>query len=135
MSENISATRLNTLIDEPDQEFDVRAALFFQGKEYALLPSNLPFQIGRDESVCQLVVDSELASRNHCAIVMKDGQLGLLDTSTNGSVVKFGRADSIVVHRKFLPLAGQGCFKLGEKIDLNDPNLIMFKVTKVGVAS
>ena len=135
MGDNISATRLNTLIDEPAEELDVRAALFFRGKEYTLLPSNLPFQIGRDETVCQMVVNSELASRNHCAIVMKDGQLGLLDTSTNGSVVKFGRADSIVVHKKFLPLAGQGCFKLGEKVDLNDPDLIMFKVTKVCVAS
>ncbi|HEY7774753.1 MAG TPA: FHA domain-containing protein [Marinagarivorans sp.] len=131
MSESISATRLNTLFEEPELEWDFRAALFFRGQEYTLRPENLPFHIGRDNTVCQLVVDGELASRDHCALVIKDGQLGLLDTSTNGTVVKFGRADSIVVHKKFLPLAGQGCFKLGQRIDLNDPDLIMFKVAKV----
>jgi len=130
MTQETSATRLNTLIDDDGPKVEMSAALFYRGQEYQMTAADLPFHIGRDDGSCQLVIASSLASRNHCSIVIKDGQLGLLDTSTNGTVVKFGRADSIVVRKRFLPLVGQGCFKLGEKIDLNDPNLIMFKVSR-----
>ena len=132
MSDKTRATRLNTLIESDEPPTAISAALFYRGQEYRLGEDDLPFQIGRDDRQCRLVIASALASRNHCAIVVKEGQLGLLDTSTNGTAVKFGRADSVIVKQRFIPLAGQGCIKLGEKIDLSDPNLIMFKIVRSG---
>ena len=84
--------------------------------------------IGREQQTCDLTIEGPLISRNHCSIEIRDNQLGLMDKSTNGTVVKLGRAESVFVRNEFCPLVGQGCIKLGETLELNDPDLLMFKV-------
>jgi hypothetical protein len=59
---------------------------------------------------------------------MRDHQVGLLDTSTNGTFVRPGRAESVFIHNEYYPLVGQGTIKLGQRIDLEDPELLLYKV-------
>lgn len=89
---------------------------------------DLPIKIGRDDSSCDLVVDSELASRVHCLIDVKDNQIGLEDKSRNGTFLRLGRNDSFVVKQKFYPLIGQGNIKLGEQIVPDDNDSIFFRM-------
>lgn len=102
--------------------------IFYQGKEMSFGKDDLPIKLGRDDSSCDLVVDSELASRVHCLIDVKDNQIGLEDKSRNGTFLRIGRNDSFVVKQKFYPLIGQGNIKLGEQIVSDDNDSIFFRM-------
>lgn len=102
--------------------------IFYQGKEMSFGKDDLPIKLGRDDSSCDLVVDSELASRVHCLIDVKDNQIGLEDKSRNGTFLRIGRNESFVVKQKFYPLIGQGNIKLGEQIVSDDNDSIFFRM-------
>lgn len=102
--------------------------IFYQGKEMSFGKDDLPIKLGRDDSACDLVVDSELASRVHCLIDVKDNQIGLEDKSRNGTFLRIGRNESFVVKQKFYPLIGQGNIKLGEQIVSDDNDSIFFRM-------
>ncbi|TQV78209.1 FHA domain-containing protein [Exilibacterium tricleocarpae] len=130
MSTESSST---TTVLNTDSQHDMSAQathieLFFRGRQYAIERQDLPFKIGRDPQSCDLVINNDLVSRNHCTIEFRGRQIGLLDRSTNGTCVQVGRTDGLFIRDNFYPLAGQGYIKLGENIDLADPDLILFKV-------
>lgn len=94
--------------------------IYHQGSELSFDKDVLPVYLGRDDAVCQIVVTSALASRKHCAIAMKDGQIGLLDESTNGTFIQIGRGGSFLIKGAFYPLTGQGKLKLGSAFNNDD---------------
>lgn len=122
------ATRLNTHNANVEVASFQQIELFYQGKSRVIQSDELPFYIGRDEGINHMAVEGETISRKHCVLQLRDRQIGLLDTSTNGSFVKPGRADSVFIHHEYYPLVGQGAIKLGQRIELDDPELILFKV-------
>lgn len=122
------ATRLNTNSATLKTNRSLRIELFYQGKLLCMAYDELPFYIGRDHSSCDLAVSGETISRRHCALQVRDQQIGLLDISTNGTFVKPGRADSVFIHNEFYPLVGKGAIKLGQRIDPEDSELILYKV-------
>lgn len=122
----------NTLINS-DLRQDVegtfsRIELFLHGDAYRVKPENLPFKIGRDPQLCDLAVDKDVVSRIHCVVEIKDEQIGILDRSTNGTVVKVGEASSVIIRDEFYPLTGKGCLSLGEQYSSDQSELILFKV-------
>lgn len=122
------ATRFNTQSSTVEQQFFSRIELFYHGKLYVISGDELPFFIGRDEDTNDLAVDGDTISRKHFVLQLRDRQIGLLDTSTNGTFVKPGRADSVLIRHDYYPLVGQGAIKPGQKIELDDPDLILFRV-------
>ncbi len=122
------ATRLNTNSARVEIVNYQRIELFYQGKLTVVKKEELPFYFGRDNSVCDLVITGDTVSRKHCVLQMRDHQIGLLDTSTNGTFVKPGRAESIFIHNDYYPLVGQGAIRLGHKIELDDPDVLLYKV-------
>lgn len=122
------ATRFNTRLAKVDQELFSRIELFYHGKLHVIGGEELPFFIGRDEDTNDLTVEGDTISRKHCVLQLRDRQIGLLDTSTNGTFIKPGRADSVVIHHDYYPLVGQGAIKPGHKIELDDPDLILYRV-------
>lgn len=122
------ATRLNTNSAKVVIAQFVRIELFYRGKLMAIKREELPFYIGRDEESCDLSISGDTISRRHCVLQMRDHQVGLLDTSTNGTFVRPGRAESVFIHNEYYPLVGQGTIKLGQRIDLEDPELLLYKV-------
>jgi FHA domain len=129
--ENTFATLLNTNSADNEVAALKQIELFYRGKLHVLTRDELPFYIGRDFSVNHLAVEGDTISRKHCILQMRDQQIGLLDISTNGTFVKPGRADSVFIRQEYYPLVGQGAIKLGHKIDLEDPELILFKVVNL----
>lgn len=124
------ATRLNTDSAHIDiARFD-RIELFYQGKLIVIKNENVPFYLGRDHETCDLSITGDTVSRKHCVLQVRDHQIGLLDTSTNGTFIKPGRADSIFIHNEYCPLVGQGAIKLGLKIEDNDPDVVLYKVIR-----
>lgn len=122
------ATRLNTHSANIEVAVFLQIELFYQGRSLVIQRDELPFYLGRDAGINDMAVDGDTISRKHCVLQLRDQQIGLLDTSTNGTFVKQGRADSVFIHHEYYPLVGQGAIKLGHKIELDDPDLILFKV-------
>lgn len=123
-------TQIKTETNTDARQEEFRLDIFYRGQNYSLAECDLPFHVGR-EKTCDLILENELVSRVHCTFQIRDGQLGLLDKSTNGTFVMTGRAESVRVKDNFYPLVGQGYIKLGDKISLDDPDLMLFKVIKI----
>lgn len=109
--------------------------LYYQGQSFTLTASDLPFVIGRDETVCHMLVRNDLTSRSHCTLEIQDGQFGIRDHSTNGTMVKIGRSNSVFIRDKFCPLSGQGRIKMGSSIRPEDEDVVLFKVATAEEAS
>src|SRR6187431_658012 len=94
-----------------------------------LLPEQTPFQIGRDPHKSQLLIENELASREHCHIEFRRGKYVLADHSTNGTFVYLDeQAPPIYLRREELPLQGQGFIGLGQTVTATTPWALHFKV-------
>jgi pSer/pThr/pTyr-binding forkhead associated (FHA) protein len=122
------ATRINTNSAKIEVARFVRIELFYSGKLTAVNKEELPFYIGRDNETCGMVITGDTISRRHCVFQMRDHQVGLLDISTNGTFVQPGRSASVFIHNDYYPLVGQGTIKLGQSIDQNDPDVLLYKV-------
>lgn len=94
----------------------------------SLLPEQTPFPIGRDPHKAQLVIETELASRDHCHIEFRRGKYVLIDHSTNGTYVYLDSQSPIYLRREELPLQGQGFIGLGQPVTANAPWALHFKV-------
>jgi adenylate cyclase len=88
--------------------------LIYQGREIALIAGMANFNIGRDEALCDLVVNVQLASRKHVWIEFRRGKFVLVDHSSNGTWVRTGDDKEIYLRREELPLWGNGHISLGE---------------------
>jgi class 3 adenylate cyclase len=82
-----------------------------------LTEENTPIHIGRDDTSCQLVMPTALASRDHCSIDYQYGKFVLTDHSTNGTYVRNNEGQEVYLRREELPLLGSGCIGLGEQAD------------------
>jgi adenylate cyclase len=102
--------------------------LFYRGKAVVVEISQTPYSLGRDIDVNLLCIESDYASRQHCVVEFRDGQFMLRDHSKNGTFVQLGRAHGFRLHNDTVPLSANGCFKLGQKLELDDPDLVHFKV-------
>lgn len=102
--------------------------LYYKEQTFSIRIPDMPFAIGRDPKLCQLAAECTTASRHHCTIEMENGQVGISDHSTNGTVVKVGKGNSLLIKGRFFPLSGQGCFNLGADVSLGDPDLIYYKL-------
>ena len=85
-----------------------------------------PLLIGRGK-LCNLVVQSPLASRNHAIIKYSRGKFILMDQSTNGTYVRSEPGKLFYLRREIVPLYGSGIISLGEEIVEGDNNLIYYK--------
>lgn len=110
------------------REESVVLELYYHASPVIITPDQTPFQIGRELISAGLCVSSEFASRQHCTIDFQGGKFVLRDFSRNGTFVQLSLANSFRVQNEITPLIGNGCFKLGAAIGVDDPERIFFKV-------
>ncbi len=84
------------------------------------------FSIGRDPT-SSLVVETEWVSRNHALIEWKRGYFMLADRSTNGTWLKIGDDDDLLVHRDEVHLRRTGTINLGQAHRIDDADLVYFQ--------
>ncbi len=125
------STRLNTILESQAAARAVRIELFFQGQLHTVEKSEMPFYLGRDENACDLTLEDTTVSRRHCVLQIRGNQIGLLDTSTNGTYVQAGRSAVLHIHNEFYPLVGKGVLRMGRMIEDEDPELVLYKVVTV----
>ena len=85
-----------------------------------------PFSIGRDPA-SSLVVETEWVSRNHALIEWKRGYFMLADRSTNGTWLKVGDDDEILVHRDETHLRRSGTISLGQAHQAGSTEFVFFQ--------
>jgi class 3 adenylate cyclase len=85
-----------------------------------------PFSIGRDPT-SSLVVETEWVSRHHALIEWKRGHFMLADRSTNGTWLKLGDDDALLVHRDEAHLRRSGTLSLGQAPRPDDVDLVYFQ--------
>lgn len=105
-----------------------KLSLNLNGRDIILLPEQTPYHIGRDPVKAHLLVEQELASREHCHIEFRRGKYVLVDHSTNGTYVYLDEQQPIYLRREELPLQGEGRIALGQKMDSSSSYTIHFKV-------
>lgn len=104
--------------------------LSFNHQEFIITENNVPFVIGRDHRSVDLHIDSSLASRDHCHILLHRGKFVLADHSTNGSYIKSPEQQEIYLRREELPLMGEGTISIGRRA-LQAPELtITYKLSQ-----
>jgi class 3 adenylate cyclase len=87
--------------------------------------TSLSFGRGTDTDI---VIPSDLASRQHARIEYRQGKYVLVDHSTNGTFVRTEDGHDIYLHREELPLQGRGIISLGEEIRLDKPGLVHYRI-------
>jgi len=90
------------------------------------LDEGAAFSIGRDPA-SSLVVETEWVSRNHALIEWKRGYFMLADRSTNGTWLKIGGDDELLVHRDESHLRRSGTISLGQAHQGDSVDLVHFQ--------
>lgn len=122
------AASINTELRKRVNSTATHIDLFYRGLSYSYNKNQLPVVLGRDTERCDIQVDSNVTSRTHCTIELQDDQIGIRDTSKNGTYIKVARTEGFVVKQTFYPLLGQGAIQLGSALPNSDDNTIMFKM-------
>ncbi|NQZ06108.1 MAG: adenylate/guanylate cyclase domain-containing protein [Algicola sp.] len=83
------------------------------------------FVIGRGKQ-CDLIVNTDLASRVHLVIEYHRGKFVIIDKSSNGTYIQGQDGRELYLRREELPLIGKGTIGLGEPVTADNQQLIYF---------
>ncbi len=128
----INATQLTQLTQL--EQAPIQVQLYYMGKVFDLIAGQPAFVIGRGNH-CDLIIDSNLASRAHAKIEFRWGEVVLVDHSTNGTYVRAqqGKRESdgisVRLHRRETTLHGTGKIAIGTSLEqATEVNLLGYKV-------
>lgn len=94
----------------------------FDQQTHTLHPGDDAIWFGRDAQ-CDVVVDTDLASRRHAHCEHRRGKYVLVDSSTNGTFVHIAGSEDVYLRHEELVLHGEGAFSLGQRVTDADPRL------------
>ncbi|UCV11619.1 adenylate/guanylate cyclase domain-containing protein [Dechloromonas denitrificans] len=91
----------------------------YRGKSFLMDEKSQTLTFGRDLG-CKILVEDRKASRQHARIELRPEGFFLVDTSTNGSFVSFGKHREVMVRHHEMRLEGEGWIAFGNSG--NDPS-------------
>ncbi len=105
------------------------ATLFMKYKdnEYTFHNDQSQFTIGRSE-VCDLIIDEDLASRQHLTLENRRGKLFIVDISTNGTWIRSEKGKEIFLRRDEMQLPSSGEFSFGRSFRENPEHILHFRI-------
>jgi class 3 adenylate cyclase len=121
---NADVTMIARITNIQRAPFSSQLRIMYAGGELVQEPTDT-VTIGRDLQ-CNLVVASELASRQHARIEYSRGKFVLTDQSTNGTFVQIDGSPEVYLKREALPLSGTGAICLGRSCAQEKEHLIRF---------
>ena len=104
---------------------EVQLYLTYHNSIKEMHPGSDEFIIGRSRQ-CGIIVNSDLASRQHAKIVYRKGKYVLIDQSTNGTFIKTQGGKEVYVQGEELPLSGSGFISLGKSVTVDNEHIIYF---------
>lgn len=76
---------------------------------------------------CDLIVQTDVASRVHARIFYQRGKFTLADQSTNGTYVRVNGSEEVFLRREEMPLPNSGIICLGRPLSQSEDDLITFR--------
>ncbi|HWP94482.1 MAG TPA: adenylate/guanylate cyclase domain-containing protein [Gammaproteobacteria bacterium] len=107
----------------------VKLVLSYQGQTVEVSEERPAVVLGRSEQN-DLVVKHSLISRLHARIEYRKGNFILTDQSINGTYVRTSDGAESFVRRDNLPLKGDGVIGLGQSLDKNSPDAVLFRLVQ-----
>lgn len=107
----------------------LKLQLGYRDRSFSFGSKDLPKRLGRNDD-CDLIIQSDFASRHHARLEYNRGKFMLVDESSNGTYVEVegvGSRKSKVVYlrNEGFALVGAGRFSLGTRPE-NDPHVLSF---------
>ena len=119
-TEQMETSRLKSIFNQ-----DSKLYLTYHNTIKELTRKTENFILGRSRS-CNILIDSDLASRQHATILFQKGKFVLIDQSTNGTFVKTQGGKEIYVQAEQFPLSGSGFISLGKSVSVDNEHLVYF---------
>ncbi len=116
----METSRLKSIFNQ-----DAKLYLTYHSTIKELSSKTKSFILGRS-SKSDILIDSDLASRQHAKLLYRKGKFVLVDMSTNGTFVKTQGGKEVYVQREEYPLSGSGFISLGKSVSVDNEHLIYF---------
>ncbi len=105
--------------------------LHYGGKVFTVNKDHKKIIFGRGDS-CDIVISSNLASRQHAGIELRFGKFFIVDQSTNGTYVRTSDGNISHITRQEMVLMGAGLISPGQSYAENPTELIKFSIGVLG---
>jgi len=131
-SEDLGSTRIGLPAYRKfqDDEHNLELRLNYHDHSLVINKRHGPIMLGREE-ICQLVVQNDLASRQHVRIELRMGKFFLIDQSTNGTYIRFNNGNVVCVTCNEIALEGSGYLSLGESFSERSVDPVEFSILPV----
>lgn len=103
----------------------IQLVLRHRDQEIRLDHDHPSVSLGRSKP-CEIIVNSERASRQHAHVEYRRGKFFIIDKSTNGTYVRVGNEEQVFLRREQMLLKGQGMISLGIAIEKTPTEIVHF---------
>ncbi len=125
--EDLLSTRIGAPSFRKLQDFVHEMKLLFREQSASVNKLQKTVILGRGNN-CDVVVQSNFASRQHLKAELRLGKFYLVDQSTNGTFVRFSDGSVVYLNREEMVLQGAGTICLGQSFSDNPSDLIEFSI-------
>jgi len=126
--EDMGRTRIGMSVFRKPHVDGNELILNYRHQSYTINEQNKKLFLGRGDS-CEILVNSDFASRQHANVELRYGNFIVSDHSSNGTYIR--NSDGVVtrVNREDAVLRGKGTISLGQPYSDNPSDLIEFVIT------
>jgi len=121
------STRIGTPTFRKPQEGDDELTLRHLEQSFKINQHHPRMVIGRGDA-CDILVESDFASRQHAQIELRFGKFVIVDQSTNGTYVRFSDGHTVRLSREDLVLRGTGSIILGQAQSDKQSDIVDFSI-------
>lgn len=126
--DDMLSTRIGTPVFRKSPENIDEMSLRYRDQSLKVNKERRSVVLGRGD-ICDIVVPSSFASRQHIRIELRFGKFVVVDQSTNGTYVRFSDGNVVRLAREEMILQGSGSISLGQPYSEHPAELVEFAVT------
>jgi adenylate cyclase len=128
-TEDMGSTRIGipAYRKSQDNESNNELMLRYRDHSYAVNKRHRTVILGREE-ICQIVVQSDFASRQHVRIEFRLGKFFIVDQSTNGTYIRFKDGNVVCITCDEMILEGSGSLSMGQSFSEHGIDPVEFSI-------
>lgn len=125
--EDLQSTRLGIPAYRKTQENNDEMILRYRDQSIRVNKERRSVVLGREEG-CDLIVNNNLASRQHVRVELRFGKFIIVDQSTNGTYIRSNDGSIVHITREKTVLHGNGSISLGQAFAEYPTELVEFSI-------
>jgi adenylate cyclase len=125
--EDLQSTRLGIPAYRKTQENNDEMILRYRDQSIKVNKERRSVVLGREEG-CDLIVNNNLASRQHVRVELRFGKFIIVDQSTNGTYIRSNDGSIVHITREETVLHGSGFISLGQSFAEHPTELVEFSI-------